>query len=144
MPGWPDDLEAAFLAAIEDVAPGVFKTLLPYEPRTFDGAVELPAITLLPLQAPDDDVETGPASQVTWTWRVALYASLNGGYEDGQAQLKLIWPRVLQAVRASPSLGVDGAWATLSDPGGEPEFNDAEEWVMKRLTLAIRRMELSA
>lgn len=145
MPGdgsWPTELEQAFLDAVEAAEPGLFPSRLDHEPREFTG-YELPALCLLVLQAPDEDHQTGPATQVTWGWSVRIYCTLALGYEQGQAQLKAVWPALLKAIRSDPSLGVDGAWARLRDPGGEPEFSEREEWVMKRLTLEIRREELS-
>jgi hypothetical protein len=143
MPGtWPTDVEAAFLAAIQTYAPDVVRTRLEYEPQVLSG-LELPAVCMLPLQAPDVDHQTGPATMVTWTWSVRLYVHLGQGYEGAQAELKAVWPKLLAVCRSDPTLGIDGVWARITDPGGEPEFNEREEWLMKRLHLEARREETS-
>lgn len=137
---WPSALEQAFLAAIEAQIPTTFKTLVDHEPEKFAGNA-FPAVSLFAVQAPDDDIETGPRTQTTWTWRVNLYCSIGKGYKEAQAQLKVLWPKLLRAIRVDPSLGIDGSWARLTDPGGEPEFNHDEKFIVKTLRLEIQTME---
>lgn len=149
---WPVDVEQAFLDRLDadvvptpygDVALGMAGTFRPtarldHEPEKIR---DLPAVTMFAATAPEDDTETGPAAQVEWTWRVNVYVGLQQGYRDAQAQLKGLWPLVLRAVRADPSLGVDGVWSRLVDPGAEPEISSEEKIMWKELRLAARRME---
>lgn len=140
---WPLDVETAFLAAVDAAVPDTFKRLHNHEPKILSSN-EMPAVTMLAMAAPDEDVQTGPASEVTWTWSVRIYASLAQGYEDGQLRLRTAWPKVLLAIRRNPGLGLpDDLYARLRDPGGEPEFDTNEQFVMKRLTLEVQRLETS-
>lgn len=143
MPGtFPDAERQAFLDAVAALEPGLFRALHPREPGEFS-ANELPAVALLFVGPPDVDHQTGPATQVTWTFRCNVYADTSRGYEDAQIDLELCVPRLLQAVRADPSVGIDGLWVVLADPGGEPEFNDEEQIAWKQLRLEIRKEETS-
>ena len=137
---WPTDVEQAFLALLDaGELDGAFVQREDHEPRELEG---VPAVTLFPIAAPDEDRETGPRSQVTWTWRVNLYCDLQQqGYKGGQDQLKALWPQTLRVVRSDPSLGIDGVWATLRDPGGEPELSHGERLIVKSLRLEVRRNE---
>lgn len=140
---FPDLERQAFLDAIAIVdGEELLRSRKPREPGRFS-VDELPGVALLWTAAPDEDHQTGPATQTTWTWRCNVYADTSRSYEDAQIDLERIVPKLLQAVRRDPSLGVDGIWARLLDPGGDPEFNDEEQLAWKTLRLEIRREETS-
>lgn len=138
---FPFGIETAFLDAIEAALPSLFKKRYDYEPREHSTPRLLPAVTLFWQGVLDVDQETGPATDVTWTWEVRIYSALGRGWEEAQHELRSNVPKVLLAIRRDPSLGGATAWARLSDPGGVPEINIGEKLIWKTLILAAQTKE---
>jgi hypothetical protein len=98
----------------------------------------LPCVTLLILSAPQEIVETGPASDVTWTVAVNIYIDLLPDWATAHATL---WGTVVPGLLAITvtDYGLDGtcSHAEVSDRGDEPIFNRDGGYLFKRLQLTV-------
>jgi hypothetical protein len=144
MPGeFPFPIEEAFLELCREQLEDRVRTYLDYEPESFGGAIELPAIAMLWSGFEQRDEQTGPATANDWTWQVNLYSSLLQGYEEAQRELRSLFPKLLLVVRADPSLGDTGHFARLRDPGERPNFDHGEKIVWKTALLTVGTEETS-
>jgi hypothetical protein len=112
-----------------------------HEPEKF-GRNQLPAVTMLLRQAPQEHRETGGSADVTWTWRVNLYVSTFQRYRRAQEDLELYVPLLLAITRRHPDLDGTCAIANLTDTGRDPFFDDSNHYVVKELVLTAETYEI--
>lgn len=132
-------VEQAFTAAAGRI--DLVRQAVDHEPDIAVG-LELPAVTLWWVGIGQDDVETGPRTDNTWTWEVNVYTPLELGWRDAQTALKRIVEQLLTLVRDDPSLNDTCDWATISD-GGPPVVARTEKtgYLHKILRLTARTSE---
>lgn len=128
----------ANLAAIEteivnrlDALSGI-NSALDHEPKNLG---KLPCATLLLTRAAQEEVFTGPLTEVTWEWRVTLYVQLSD-FKSAQDQLKALMVPVLTILHADHQLGglVERSWIT--DDGEAPIFDVEAGVLMKFFSLS--------
>lgn len=128
----------ANIAAIETELATRFEALagvakaLDHEPKNLP---TFPCVTLLLVRAGQDEVSTGPMTEVTWEWRVTLYLKLSD-FKQAQTQMKGLLLPMLTILHADHQLGalVERSWIT--DNGDEPVFDIAEGVLMKTFSLS--------
>lgn len=141
---YPDEIVAAFLALVQAAVPDVL-TALDYEPEELYGEFELPAVTVFWATADDPVREsTKPATDVRWGWAIRVYCDIREqGWQAGQKELRELCPKLLLAVRRDPGLAGTGDFASLNDPGGEPEISTADGLIWKTFRLTVGKEELT-
>lgn len=124
--------------------PGL-KVAYHFMPEEYAG---LPAIAMLPRSVSQDDVETGPATQNTWTWAVHLVLPIGGrvfgsDYQAAQESLYTLLPALLAVARNNPDLGgLTTKAITLDDLGEEPTIEEDEGQFVKILVLGATTNEV--
>jgi len=100
----------------------------------------LPALQLVQTHI-DRDVEGGPVGFTEWTvnWRVDVYFQLKK-YETAYAELGVLVPQLLhkpirERAAGGPILNGTCDWWALVDEGDEPNPDDKEEILYKKLLL---------
>ena len=118
----PTPIEAEFVARVKLIAG--LESALDYDPHELP---KLPAIAMLFLLPDDTDHQTGPATQVTWRWRIRLYVPLRSkkgsDFRRAQQHFKDLVPAILNVLRDDRSLGGTCEMARLRQLGEEPEFS---------------------
>lgn len=121
------------LASMADIE-GVSKTY-DYQPATLGTA--LPAVTVRFIGIRSQGVATGPTTEFTYEFRVALYLNLDD-WQRAQRVLTSLYPRLLGAFTADPGLGCIVDWSEVEDDE-DPIFDVPRDDTGKPLGGALLR-----